>query len=347
MTKRFSFLFAALSLLIVLQVQTTYAQQPSAADLEAIQNEIDNLLSKKMEIALKKDKAKADKMKLDLEDAHKQQDNNGKRRSLDNFNRSHKAHYQKTMNEAGINMQDVIAKLRNRFPAYEFSVADDFGVAFSPKETSGNNLTMLIPSEEHWMTPSYTAAKGPNYSMPEEETQLQNYQELMFTGNRSVNCAVASGGSVEIGSRHIKTNSTGVMAGGCTSNGQLVSRTIIPNGRSITGRVTATLEIGCWALGIFGTSVASANSYVTMYCAETNQYFGTVSKNKFVIAPILWYASHSESAGYSSTPLLNNLQGKTLVVSAYGYSSATSIMCCGTNSFARATVTTARFEIVR
>ena len=113
---------------ILFQCINARAQQIPAADIEAIQNEITNLYSKKMETGLAKDQAKANKMKADLQDAEKQPDNEGRKRALENFSKAYKAHYKKTMDEAGINMQDILAKLKNRFPGYDFSVANDFGI---------------------------------------------------------------------------------------------------------------------------------------------------------------------------------------------------------------------------
>jgi len=335
---------------ILFQCINARAQQIPAADLEAIQNEITNLYSKKMETALAKDQAKANKMKADLQDVEKQPDNEGRKRALENFSKAHKAHYKKTMDEAGINMQDILAKLKNRFPGYDFSVANDFGIAVSSKNQNiGNGFLQQHPQQEDWAFQSFNKSGGPQidldtYSTTNEITSLTSIQELTFTQNKTVNCAVASGGSVNINNRYIQANSTGVIAGGCTSSGNLSSRTIIPNGQSITGRIDVSLQVNCWALGIGGTSTAQGSSYVTVYCQETNQRFGNGSKYILAFAPVLWYASLYDAGNFSFSPSLNGLQGKTFVVDVTARSMATSILCCGTNSFAIANITTARIE---
>ena len=335
---------------ILFQCINARAQQIPAADLEAIQNEITNLYSKKMETALTKDQAKANKMKVDLQDADKQPDNEGRKRALENFSKAHKAHYKKTMDEAGINMQDILAKLKTRFPGYDFSVVDDFGIAVSSKNQNiGNGFLHQPTQQEDWAYQSINKVGGPQidldtYSTTNEITSLTSIQELIFTQNKTVNCALASGGSVDINGRYIKANSTGVVAGGCTSLGSLSSRTVIPNGQSITGRVNVSLEVNCWALGIGGTSTAQGSSSVGVKCQETNQWFGTGYKSLLAFAPVLWYASLYDFGNFSFTPSLNGLQGKTFVVDVSARSTATSIACCGTNSFAKANITTARIE---
>ena len=335
---------------ILFQCINARAQQIPAADLEAIQNEITNLYSKKMETALAKDQAKANKMKADLQDADKQPDNEGRKRALENFNKAHKAHYKKTMDEAGINMQDILAKLKNRFPGYDFSVADDFGIAVSPKnQNTGNGFLQQPPQQEDWAYQSFNKAGGPQFGMDTYSTtngitSLTSIQELTFTPNKTVNCAVAAGGSVVINDRYIQANSTGVIAGGCTSSGNLSSRTIIPNGQNIIGRVNVSIEVSSWALGIGGLSTATGSSGVIVKCQETNQWFGSGGKYTFVIAPYLWYASLYDAGNFSFSPSLNGLQGKTFVVNVSASSQATAIFCCGTNSFAKASITTARIE---
>jgi|GEM_PF-3179577 len=335
---------------ILFQCINARAQQIPAADLEAIQNEITNLYSKKMETALAKDQAKANKMKADLQDADKQPDNEGRKRALENFSKAHKAHYKKTMDEAGINMQDILAKLKNRFPGYDFSVADDFGIAVSSKNQSiGNGFLQQHPQQEDWAYQSFNKSGGPQidldtYSTTNEITSITSIQELTFTPNKTVNCAVAAGGSVVINNRYMQANSTGVIAGGCTSLGSLSSSTIIPNGQSITGRVNVSIEVSCWALGIGGTSLALGSSGVSVSCPETNQWFGNGGKCTSVFAPFLWYASLFDAGNFSFSPSLNGLQGKTFVVNVTAISTATSIACCGTNSFAKASITTARIE---
>jgi len=345
-----TFLSIALFSFILFQCINARAQQIPAADLEAIQNEITNLYSKKMETALAKDQAKANKMKADLQDADKQPDNEGRKRALENFSKAHKAHYKKTMDEAGINMQDILAKLKNRFPGYDFSVADDFGIAVSPKnQNTGNGFLQQPPQQEDWAYQSFNKAGGPQidldtYSTTNEITSLTSIQELTFTPNKTINCAVAAGGSVVINNRYIQANSTGVVAGGCTSSGNLSSSTIIPNGQSITGRVNVSIEVSSWALGIGGVSTAQGSSYVGVKCQETNQSFGSEGKFTTVIAPYLWYTSFSNSGNFSFSPSLNGLQGKTFVVDVSVRSMAISVLCCGTNSFGKANITTARIE---
>jgi hypothetical protein len=335
---------------ILFQCVNARAQQIPAADLEAIQNEITNLYSKKMETALAKDQAKANKMKADLQDVEKQPDNEGRKRALENFSKAHKAHYKKTMDEAGLNMQDILAKLKNRFPGYDFSVANDFGIAVSSKNQNiGNGFLQQHPQQEDWAYQSFNKSGGPQidldtYSTTNEITSLTSIQELTFTPNKTVNCAVASGGSVVINNRYIQANSTGVIAGGCTSLGNLSSRTIIPNGQSITGRVAVSLEVNCWALGIGGTSAAQGESSFSLRCEETNQWFGSGYKSLLALAPIFWYASLYDAGNFSFSPSLNGLQGKTFSVYVGVRSFAISGACCATNSFAKANITTARIE---
>jgi len=304
-----------------------------------------------METALAKDQAKTNKMKADLQDVEKQPDNEGRRRALENFSNAHKAHYKKTMDEAGINMQDILAKLKNHFPGYDFSVVNDFGIAVSSKnQNTGNGFLQYPPQQEDLAYQTFNKSGGPQidlgtYSTTNEITSLPSIQELTFTQNKTVNCAVAAGGSVVINNRYIQTNSTGVVAGGCNSLGSLSSSTIIPNGQSITGRINISLEVNCWALAITGiSSSASGYSSVSMRCPETNQWFGNASKYVHVWAPFLWYASLYDAGNFSFSPSLNGLQGKTFVVDVSASSLAVSIACCGTNSFAKANITTARIE---
>lgn len=393
MKKKFSFKIpgyvAVVSFLLFVSGGANAQNDPQ---MEAILNEIKSLYTEKLEEAVKKDQARYNKMKSDMEEIDKIKDNQGKKKALENYSKNHKAQYGQMVREAGINPNAVISKLKSRFPDFSFSISDDYSILVerAHSETNADGGTgSLIPERntpadryanpadniqevgmqlvmngqknsftEGYLTSNGTFARGPmagegfelyNSSPDESGSAITVIQEISFTQRKSVNCAVASGGNVELGVRHVKASSTAVIAGYCSSEGHLESNVVLPATgiQSIKLRLDYSLDANGYALGIIGTSFTKANCGIIVKNTETQSFLVNTGLYKMAVAPLFWYASFNDSRKYPVYIDISGLKGKTLFLSGDAYSTSFSGTCCATNSSARTIFTAAKLEIVK
>jgi hypothetical protein len=341
-------LMSCLFLLPALQV---HAQDDPV--LQAIYNDIHELYSKKAEQALKRDMNRFERMKTELEEVNKIKDNPGKKKGLDNYNKAHKEHYRKMLKDGGVNLQQVLSSLQQKYPAYNFSIVDDFSIMVRKKENMANASTASVIPEPQPNNLYYTqGVSGPNASNGGVySTDDVLFQDLLFNQRKTVSCGLAAGGDVEFGPRMVKAWSTGVVAGKCVSRGDLENQTLIPvrGVRSATLTLNGTVECSGFALGIIGTSISYATTAIRAKIVETGIYFtnGILTLDKAAIAPALWYTSFSDLVNYNFTIDLTPWRGRTVGISAYSESISTSVLCCGTTSSAKATINTAFLNLVQ
>jgi len=354
------FLSGVLTLFVTLTaIFPVGAQVGDDKTLQDIYNEIDERYSKRVEQALKKDMDRFNKMKSELEEIEKVKDNPGKKKGLDNYKKTHKEHFSKALGEAGIDLAKLLTELQSKYPGYTFTIVDDFGILIEKIQSANGSMGGLYDNQDiHLLTylPAGKKSSGPNsgndLSRLPYPNNNGNLQDLVFTQNKAVNCTLASGGNVEFGFRTVRAWSTGVVAGGCNSNGDLFNRTLIPSAgfRSIRLNLGGAVECTGYALGVFGTSISSASSTLNLRIVETGQYI-TTDNNSWVygsaIAPFLWYSSYNFYKNFSYSFELTPWVGRTVEIRANSYSSAASIMCCGTNSSSKASLTTANLSMMR
>jgi hypothetical protein len=310
------------------------AQNQDEDVLKAIQKEIEERYGKKVEEVLKKDQARFNKMKSELEEIDKIKDNNGKKKGLENYKKGHRAHYEKAVKEAGVDLNTLVKDLEKKFTDYSFSLTDDFSIQAYPRRRT---------NEED--AGSGVSSSGPGVA----STGITTSQILSFTQQKSVNCALGSGGNVELGTRHVRAWTTGVVAGGCSSKGTLENYTNLPatGVQSIKLRLNYTLEISGYALGIFGTSITKANSTFLARITDPNTHFSSGYLDKYAIAPVLWYASFNEFKNFTPVVDLTAWKGKTIQIHGSAYSYSVSSICCATNSNGKVTINTATLEIAK
>jgi hypothetical protein len=323
-------------------------------EMQVIVDEINEKYSKKVEQALKKDMNRFNKMKGDMEEIEKIKDNPGKKKGLDNYKKNHKEHFGKAIKEAGVDLNQLLKNMQAKYPDYLFSISEEYGIMIEKKsgETADGGLGMLNSSEVN----SYGTGSGPNPGYANTFSFYMHhgesfFQDLLFTQNKSVNCALGSGGNVEFGQRMVRAWSTGVVAGGCNSTGILLNQTLLPASgvQSIKLNLNGTVECAGYALGIFGTATTTASTHIRATIKETNTGLlgGSLESYKLALAPILWYASFNDYKNKSFNIDMTPWKGKTIEIRGYGYSSSASVICCGTNSSAKANIITASLQIVK
>jgi len=339
---------------------TTIVNAQDDKVLEEIRNEFDKVYGKKIEEELKKDQSKFESMKSEAEGIGKIKNEDAKKKAMDNYTRAHKEHYGKMVKNAGVDINSVIAHLSKQFPQYRFTSTDDYSI-IAEKETKdlglqrqsiNNTSTDLLGTTFHAITtpPAYYA----HNVLPVSALYLSTFfgslktlgvQPLIFTQTKSVNCALASGGYVNIGSMYALSSTSGVVAGGCSSSGNLSSSSVLPTAaQSIYLRLSGTVEVSGYAVGVIGTSAtdasASFNSYISSEGSMASNY---LSKSAF--APFLWVASFNDIKSFNHYIDLTSKKGKTLNVAGSSRSFSISGLCCATNSSSKINFTTAELVV--
>lgn len=353
-------LFKALAvfILVLAFVIPTMAQEVEDRELKGIIEEINEKYCKKVEQALKKDMNRFNKMKSELEEIEKIKDNPGKKKGLDNYKKNHKEHYDKAVKESGVDLQQLLRSLHAKYPAYVFSIAEDYGIVIEKKQPEVAYAGIEAAYTDDAAV--YTNGAGPNdgsvYTLPAYSGfEQSSTQDLLFTQNKKVNCALASGGNVEFGSRQVRAWTTSAVAGSCSSDGILNNETMLPAAaQSIKLNISATLECQGYALGILSYAMTNANTTVSAMVVEPttdayipNSSFIGMNLYRTAVAPILWHASFNESVYKPFTIDLTNWKGKKLKTKITSSSFTFSLWCCATNSSGKATLHSANLQIVR
>lgn len=320
--------------------------------LKSIYNDINELYSKKAEQALKRDMNRFERMKTELEEVDKIKDNPGKKKGLDNYNRAHKEHFRKMLKDGGVNLQQVLMGLQQKYPDYSFSIVDDFSIIVRKKESTGSgSAASVMPEVQADQLYFMQRLSGPNNENSNATvTGDVLMQELVFIPSKTVSCKMASGGNVEFGSRMIKAWSTGVSAADCITKGQLMNQTLIPvRVRSASLTLNGTVESTGFAIGIFGTAICAVTTNINVKIVETNTYFNDVKlfQNSLAIAPVLWFASFNEVISNNYVLDLTPWRGRTVQITASAYSNSIAVICCGTSSTSKATINTAFLSLVQ
>lgn len=363
-------LHASFLMLFIFVINTCFSQ--NEGQVEAIMNEINSIYISKLEETFKKNQERADKMKSELEEVDKIKENQGKKKALENYSRNHKAQYGQMVREAGVNLNSVVARLKSRFPAYSFTIVDDFSILIEEvrKESNLNGGTGSIFPERHeifetqgfgyanlYPESSDIHARGP-MAIPDYETGhsypayafsgITSTQELSFSQRKDVRCALGSGGVVELGARFAKATSTGAIGGECTSTGWLENTVVLPTGvQSVRLRLNTVFEVNAFALGLLGAAVSSADCIIR-YSVQNQVSERTIGGlSRFVVAPIFWYGSFNQSNSWGTTIDLTAFRGSTLKVTGLASSYSLAAVCCATNATSRLTFTGANLEIVR
>ncbi len=343
------YLMMTLNFLLCLP-DTVIAQRDE--NMEAIINELTINYSNKIEAALKKDLPRYNKMKAEAEEVSKIKDNAGKKKAMDNYANAHKQHYGSMVKNAGVDLNSLLAKLKNKFPDYLFTITDEYSVLVEKRtqenSAPGDNGSSSYGRNNDFIFASNTQpvlSQSKDYYQPASTTST--IIPLTFTKGKSIDCALAAGAGVEFGTSSVKSTATGVIAGGCAANGNLKNSTLLSNSgvTSIKLKLNFTLEVNGYAVGVVGTSGANASSGNRVYIDGQSSSLLSESISKTALAPALWVASFSQSQSFTHNLDLTAWKGKTLKISGYTYSQALSAICCATSSSARINVTAASLTI--
>ena len=321
-------------------------------DVEAIINELTINYSNKMEAALKKDLPRYNKMKSEAEEVAKIKDNEGKKKGMDNYANAHRQHYGNMVKNAGVDLNSLLLNLEKKFPDYLFTISDGYSVLFEKKTqettSSGDHGNSSFGINNDFVFASNTqSVLSPATLLYHPASTSSTIIALSFTKSKSINCALAAGGSVEFGTSSVKSSSTGIVAGNCSADGELNNSTLLPSAgiTSIKLKLNFTMEVNGYAVGVLGGSGTTSASGVKVNIDGQTGYIFYQTISKMVFAPFLWVASFSQSQSFVVNPDLTASKGKTLKINGGTRSFAISGICCATNSFGKLTITSASLTI--
>ena len=268
--------------------------------LQAIQNEIINIYSKKMETVLKKDKPGFNKMKADAEEIDKIKDEKRKKDAMDNYQKAHKAHYMKMMSSAGVNINSVLAHLKKKFPGYSFSSSDGISIDIEktvkeiPQESSDAGFIGEMNENTGGLAMKISGSNtgtGPVY------IDLVEERSIRLAPSKSINCTLVSGGSVDFWSPNsMRASSFAAIAGGCGARGTLQYGFTVPSGlRYLKVVLSGSLRQHGYVVATGGLSLIATETSVDIYRPSPKKTLFTNYLSKYKVAPILWAAGFDES----------------------------------------------------
>jgi len=317
-------------------------------DVEAIINELTINYSNKMEAALKKDLPRYNKMKSEAEEVAKIKDNEGKKKGMDNYANAHRQHYGNMVKNAGVDLNSLLKNLEKKFPDYLFTISDGYSVQFEKKtqqttSSSENGKSSYGVTNDFVFASNTQSALSPATPASTTSTIIP----ISFTKSKSIDCVLAAGAAVGFGTSSVKSTSTGVVAGGCSAEGELNNSTLLPSAgvTSIKLKLNFLLEVNGYAVGGVSGSFCSSSSGNNVQIDGQDDYIKKESIWKSVFAPVLWVASYSQSKSFTINPDLTAFKGKTLKINGHSKSTAVSIVCCATSSWGKLTITSASLTV--
>lgn len=178
-------LHATFFVFFIFVINISFAQDEG--QLEAILNEINSLYTSKIEEAAKRDQNRFNKMKSELEEIEKINENQGKKKAVENYSKNNKAAYGQIVREAGVNPNSVVARLKSKFPGYTFSVIEDYSIlverTVSESDPSGGTGSLTpqknSPSDGKKIDPDiYPATTSPDF-----RTHYPIYNDVFLASN--------------------------------------------------------------------------------------------------------------------------------------------------------------------
>ncbi len=295
----FFFLFAML--LINVPVLAQEDDNKEKEQLQVIQDEITNIYSKKMETILKKDMAQFNKMKADAEAIEKIKDEKGKNEAVDNYQKTNKGQYMKMMSSAGVNINSILAHLKKKFPGYSFTSPDGISIDIEKivKEmpAEGGDVGFINGMNEDTHGPARKLS-GPNLSAEPVNTADAEEHNIILAPSKSINCTLASGGSVIFWSPNsMRASSSATLAGGCGARGTLQYGFNVPSSvRYFKVVLSGSLRHCGYVVATGGVSLIATETSVYISSPAKTLYSYYFSKSK--VAPILWAARYDESRSF-------------------------------------------------
>lgn len=269
---------------------------------------------------------------------------------MDNYANAHRQHYANKVKESGVDLNSLLSNLEKKFPDFLFTISDGYSVLFerkTPKITSGDMGNSTYGITNDFVFVSNTQSDLSPSTLFHRASFTSTTIPLSFTKNKNIDCALIGWSGVEFGTSSIKSTATGVVAGGCSANGDLINSTLLASTgvTSIKLKLNFYMEVNGYAVGVVGSSVTGSNSSTKAKIDGQNEYFIREYISKMAFAPVLWVASFNQSKSFTFNPDLTAYKGKTLKINGYTSSSAMSAICCATSSSGRVSITSASLTI--
>lgn len=320
--------------MLVMNVSIMAQDENEQKQIQAIQEEINNIYGKKMEAVLKNDRAQYNKMDAEAKSIEKMKEEQGKKKAVENYQNAHKGYYKKMMNSAGVNINSVLAHLKKKFPEYTFTSSDGISINLEKK-------TETVSPESQGMGPidganivgvnARSSISGPHLS--ENELLPNPIQEnITLASSKKINCSLISGGSVTFpSSNSMGAASFATIAGGCDASGIMERSFTVPtNIRSFKVVLSGSADHYGYAIGIGGSAMANTKTYIYITLPSKTLYKFYLSKTK--VAPILWAGGYNETVNIYRTAYLSSYKSQSVRIRAVTYSYSISVLPSATKS---------------
>ena len=290
--------------------------------LQAIQNEINEIYNKKIEGELKKDMDHFNNMKAEVDKIDKIKDDKGKKDEVEKYQKTHKGHYMKMMNGAGLNMNSILAHLKRKFPDYTFSSPDGISIDIEKRVTLGNSDVGFIDELNNDEYTNSRQMSGPNADNDPLYLPIAEENAINLVASKIINCAMASGGSVSFWSPNsMRASSAAAILGGCGAKGTLQYGFSVPTGvRYMKVVLSGSLRHTGYVIATGGVSVIATQTWISIEVPSIDKtlYDNYLSKSK--VAPVLWAAGYEESKSFSGNVDVTSYKGKIVKIVATTHS---------------------------
>ena len=319
---KFIFCFLFVALLMNVNVLAQEDDNKEKEQLEAIKNEINEIYNKRIEAELKKDNDHFNKMKAGADKIEKIKDDKEKNDEVDKYQKAHKGHYMKMMNSAGLNMNSILAHLKKKYADYLFSSPDGISIDIEKKieiENRDVGINSYMNEDQNGIAGHMS---GPNAAYDSPYPPIVEENAINLSRSKSVNCTLASGGSVSFWSPNsMRATSTAAIIGGCGAQGTLQYGFSSPSGvRYMKVVLSGSLRHTGVAVATGGVSVITTETRVKISIPSLSKtlYNNYLSKTK--VAPLLWAASYEESKAFSGNVDVTSYKGKGVMINVTTHS---------------------------
>lgn len=323
---RFNFLKVTFVLTaFILATATVSKAQISAEDSALIWKKM-NSVSDKIEAELKINKALYDEMKAALKDINLIKDTALLDAALASYRSKYLSQYSAAVKKAGVDISLVASELKSKIPNCTFRVNNDFSLEV---ETVRN-----VPVAEYKETVTTTTTT----------TSITSFDK-----DKDEGCGVVAGSSVSFGTRKVHTHTKAILAGYCSSSGQIINETNIPSGaKTVALKMKYTLRTKGYAVATPGVaSCGSSGSLSVEINTSTPKKLVDDLVDRHAIAPVAWYARYDKEKDYSHTIDLAEYEGKTLKIKGRTWAAVAVAIVSATGAHGYSTITKADLIITK
>lgn len=263
-------LFIALSVLAALfSLQPAHAQESNAGALtKAEQQQMQDIMKKvdeKIKVGFKGQEALQTDMRKELQRISGLKDSAEQKKAAATYQAKYLKSYSGVLSKAGVDLSTVAKQLQGVARRFNFSVLRDLSIV------------------------GIYAKKSSSLALPPAGPTSKTTKIDQFVDHKERSCSLAAGGDVTFTSSSVTTSAGAAVAGGCSNSGDKSATVAVPAAAtSALVSVRADLTAEAFAVGVLGTSIATADAFFSV-----NSSFASVFT--IAAAPIFWIASEEES----------------------------------------------------